>query len=221
MPTSERPCRSSGCSARQWRSSQADKIIFNRGYGVRDTATGDVVTANTRFRIGSNTKSMTSLLIAKYVDQGLCSWDSPVIDLWPGFLGPTPALTSSLTLAQMLGMGSGIAEPETIEFFAAGGGVSAEELLQTIAHLEVVADDGRSISTTTLSWRPLRIWSCWRTELLPADLDERYANDLASLVFDPSGWTTPRSPPTLDRSVRITPPATRRTLRAQCRAVRS
>ena len=67
----------------------ADKIIFNRGYGIRDSETGAGVTPNTRFRIGSNTKSMTSLLIAKYVDQGLCAWDTPVIDLWPGFVGPT------------------------------------------------------------------------------------------------------------------------------------
>ncbi|MET0859940.1 MAG: serine hydrolase domain-containing protein [Microbacterium sp.] len=166
---------------------QADRIVYNKGFGVRDVSSGEPVTPNTRFRIGSNTKSMTSLLIAKYVDDGLTTWDTKVVDLWPGFVGPSPELTESLTLHQLMGMGSGIAEPETIEFFAAGGGVDALQLLQTIPYLEVIAEDGEQYyyNNTLVAAAPYLVMLADGTD--PEGLEERYAADLASLVFEPIG----------------------------------
>ncbi|MBW3634061.1 MAG: beta-lactamase family protein [Chloroflexi bacterium] len=43
---------------------QGNKIICNRGFGVRNLESGEPVTPSTRFRIGSITKSMTSLMLA-------------------------------------------------------------------------------------------------------------------------------------------------------------
>lgn len=166
---------------------QGDQIVYNKGFGIRDLESGEIVTPNTRFRIGSNTKSMTSLLIAKYVDDGLTTWDTKVIDLWPGFVGPTAELTESLTLHQLLGMGSGIAEPETIEFFVSGGAVDAEQMLQTIPHLAVIAKDNEEYfyNNTLVAAAPYLVMLADGTD--PAQLEERYAADLASLVFGPIG----------------------------------
>lgn len=166
---------------------QGEEIVYNRGFGVRDVESSEPVTPNTRFRIGSNTKSMTSLLIAKYVDEGLTTWDTKILDLWPAFVGPSPELTESLTLHQLLGMGSGIAEPETIEFFAAGGGVGALQLLQTVPYLEVIAADGEQYyyNNTLVAAAPYLVMLADGTA--PDALGERYAADLASLVFEPIG----------------------------------
>ena len=166
---------------------QGDKIAYNKGFGVRDIETGDAVTTNTRFRIGSNTKSMTSLLLAKYVDDGLATWDTKVLELWPAFVGPSPELTESLTLHQLLGMGSGIAEPETIEFFAAGGGVDAEHLLRTIPYLEVIAKDNEQYfyNNTLVAAAPYLVMLADGTD--PTKLEERYAADVAAMVFGPIG----------------------------------
>ena len=166
---------------------QGQGIAYNKGFGTRDVKTGAAVTARTRFRIGSNTKSMTSLLMAKYVDDGLCTWNTRCIDLWPQFVGPTPALTQSLTLGRLLGMGSGIAEPETIEFFAAAGGVAAEEVLRTIPYLEVIAGDNvkYSYNNTLVAAAPYVVTLAHGAH--PADLENRYATDLAKNVFAPIG----------------------------------
>ena len=166
---------------------QGQDIMYNRGFGMRDVKVGAAVTPRTRFRIGSNTKSMTSLLVAKYVDEGLCTWDSRAIDLWPQFVGPSPALTQSLTLGELLGMGSGIAEPETIEFFAAAGGASAEDLLRTVPYLEVIAQNNAkySYNNTLVAAAPYLAMLAHGTR--PADLESRYAADLAMKVFAPIG----------------------------------
>ena len=82
---------------------------------------------------------MTSLLAATFVDQGVLDWDAPIIDVWAGFLAPTPALTRSLRLRDLLGMGSGVAESPTIEFFMSAGTESALDQLRSIAYLPVIA----------------------------------------------------------------------------------
>src|SRR5215212_5167966 len=89
---------------------QGDEIVFNRGFGVRNLASGEPVTPRTRFRNGSITKSMTALLLATLVDERVFGWDDRVVDLWPEFEAPTPKLTQSLRLRDLLGMASGIAE---------------------------------------------------------------------------------------------------------------
>jgi CubicO group peptidase (beta-lactamase class C family) len=166
---------------------QGRKIVYNKAFGVRDVDSGLAATTETKFRIGSNTKSMTSLLIAKYVDQGLTTWDTKVIDLWPKFTAPTAALTRSLTLHQLLGMGSGIAEPETIEFFAADGETDAHALLETIPSLEVIARDNEKYyyNNTLVAAAPYLVML--KDGTAPAQLAQRYADDVASLVFDPIG----------------------------------
>ena len=64
---------------------QGNEIVFNRGFGMRNLASGEPVTPRTRFRIGSITKSMTALLLATLVDEGVFGWDDRVVDLWPEF----------------------------------------------------------------------------------------------------------------------------------------
>ena len=118
---------------------QNDRIVFARGFGVRDVQSKAAVTPQTRFRIASNTKSMTALLAATFVDDGVLDWNAPIVDAWPGFVAPTPDLTRSLRLRDLLGMGSGLGESATVEFFMSAGTESAIDQLRSIAHLLVIA----------------------------------------------------------------------------------
>lgn len=60
-------------------------IVEEGGLGVRDIRRTEPVTAHTRFRVASNTKGMTTLLIARLVDQGRLAWDKPVTAAYPAF----------------------------------------------------------------------------------------------------------------------------------------
>jgi CubicO group peptidase (beta-lactamase class C family) len=46
------------------------RVVFEGGLGVRELGKPDPVDAHTRFMIASNTKGMTTLLLAALVDQG-------------------------------------------------------------------------------------------------------------------------------------------------------
>src|SRR5262245_57461889 len=83
-------------------------LVYQRTFGVRDLATGAPVTPGTLFRVASTTKSMSALLVARFVDEGLLGWDQPVREVWPAFRAPTDELTAALRVRDLLGMATGL-----------------------------------------------------------------------------------------------------------------
>lgn len=55
----------------------AKGIVHGATLGVRDLASGAPVTSDTHFFVGSTTKSMSTLLVATFVDDGAFTWDRP------------------------------------------------------------------------------------------------------------------------------------------------
>jgi CubicO group peptidase (beta-lactamase class C family) len=62
-----------------------DKVVFEGGFGVRELGKPAAIDKDTRFIIASNTKALTTLLLARLVDQGKARWDTPVTELYPDF----------------------------------------------------------------------------------------------------------------------------------------
>jgi len=87
---------------------QNDQIVYTQGYGVRSTETGEPVTPDSVFSIGSLTKSFTALALAQLVDQGLIDLDLPVIVYWPDFKLSDPTATQTVTVRQLLAQTTGL-----------------------------------------------------------------------------------------------------------------
>src|SRR5580692_9273383 len=62
-----------------------EKVVFVSGFGVREMGKPEKVDENTLFMAASNTKGMTTLLLARLVDEGKLKWDEPVVDVYPKF----------------------------------------------------------------------------------------------------------------------------------------
>lgn len=61
------------------------KVVFAGGFGVRELGRKQPVGADTLFLIASNSKALTTLLLAKEVDRGTFTWDTPVTKVYPAF----------------------------------------------------------------------------------------------------------------------------------------
>ena len=61
------------------------KVVFEGGLGVKTVGKPDPVDADTLFLAASNTKAMTTLLLAELVDERRMRWDQPVTELYPPF----------------------------------------------------------------------------------------------------------------------------------------
>jgi len=64
---------------------QNGEVVYSGGVGVKDLASGAAIDGDTRFMIASNTKGMSTLLLAKLVELGKVNWDDQVIEHYPSF----------------------------------------------------------------------------------------------------------------------------------------
>jgi CubicO group peptidase (beta-lactamase class C family) len=64
---------------------QDGEVVFSGGFGVRELGKPEQVDGDTLYMIASNSKGLTTLLLAKLVDEGKISWKDKVVDVLPGF----------------------------------------------------------------------------------------------------------------------------------------
>src|SRR5207248_8937423 len=62
---------------------QDGKVIFADGFGVKELGKSGKPDGDTLFMIASNTKALTTLLLAKLVEDQRMNWHSQVISLCP------------------------------------------------------------------------------------------------------------------------------------------
>ena len=96
---------------------QDHKIVFEKGFGSRSAGQNAAVGPNTLFMIGSITKSLTSLMMATLVDDARFTWDTPVVDVSPGFsLGDAEA-TKKLAMRHTVCACTGLPRQDMTFFF--------------------------------------------------------------------------------------------------------
>ena len=78
------------------------KVVFEGGFGVRDIATSRKVDEHTLFMIASNTKGMSTLLLAEMVDAGKVRWDEKVTDAYPAFRLGSDETTSKVLVRHLV-----------------------------------------------------------------------------------------------------------------------
>lgn len=84
------------------------KLVYAKGYGVREFGKPARVDADTLFQIGSNTKAFTTAALAILVDEGKLHWDDKVIDYLPQFRLYDPFVTREFTVRDLLTHRSGL-----------------------------------------------------------------------------------------------------------------
>ncbi|MFQ3534789.1 MAG: serine hydrolase domain-containing protein [Aggregatilineales bacterium] len=110
-----------------------DEVIFSKGYGVRDAETGAPVTPQTRFSIGSITKSMTALAAMRLAEMGKLSLDAPIVEYLPEFTLRNAEHAKTITLRQLLSHTSGLPRDDVAWY--TGKIISAQDLLSHLAKL--------------------------------------------------------------------------------------
>src|SRR6267154_2071458 len=84
------------------------KVIFKKGYGIRELGKVDKVDTETLFACASTTKAMTATCIGILVDEGKLKWDDLVITHLPEYQLFDPAVTRELRIRDLLTHNSGV-----------------------------------------------------------------------------------------------------------------
>ncbi len=79
-----------------------DKVVFAKGYGVRELGKPSPVDERTLFAIGSSSKAFTAATVAMLVDEGKLKWDDPATKYLPSLQLYDPYATRELTVRDLL-----------------------------------------------------------------------------------------------------------------------
>jgi CubicO group peptidase (beta-lactamase class C family) len=84
------------------------RLVYAKGFGVRDVNTGVSVNPQTVFRLASVSKSISATVVAGIVGRTKVEWSDPVVRHLPGFRLSDPWVSSHVTLADMFSHRSGL-----------------------------------------------------------------------------------------------------------------
>lgn len=78
------------------------KVVYEGGLGVKKLGSPEPVDADTLFIAASNTKALTTLLLAQAVDDGRLRWDDPVVKAFPRFKLGDEATTKQVQVRHLV-----------------------------------------------------------------------------------------------------------------------
>lgn len=165
---------------------QGGELRMLRGFGVRTLGTDDPVTPDTRMMIGSVGKSMTTLLMARLVEEGRLSWDQPVQSVLPGFAVADPGLSETITVQNLICACSGVPRRD-MEFLFNAEGLDAKAVIGSLAGFEFFTGFGEAFQysnqlVATGGWVAAAAAGAeW------GGLDAGYARVLEARLFAPLG----------------------------------
>jgi len=117
------------------------EIVFAEGFGVKEVGGNDPVTPDTLFSIGSTTKPITAIMAATLVDDGLITWDTPVVRVMPQFQLSDADATGQITLRHLLAHTTGLPDMDLNYFFS---GLPPEGIIEALKDVPLNTQPGAS-----------------------------------------------------------------------------
>jgi len=110
------------------------KVVYAGGFGVRALGQPELVDADTLFLAASDSKALTTLLLAGLVDDGKLRWDQPVIEVDPAFRLGDAATTRQVLVRHLVCACTGLPRQdfEWLFNFAKATPASSMSLLATM-----------------------------------------------------------------------------------------
>jgi CubicO group peptidase (beta-lactamase class C family) len=158
---------------------QNGQVIFASGYGLRDIASDAPVTPETLFMVGSVTKSMTTLMMATLVDEGVLDWDTPVIDILPDFALSDDSATPQIRVRDLVNHSSGVPRYDIPLFLES---LTPEQLIASLATIPMVAQPGEQYNYSNQMFAAGGFVAAFVA-------DQPYEQLIQERVFDPLGMS--------------------------------
>ena len=187
---------------------QDGKVIFADGFGVKELGGTAKPDGETLFMIASNTKALTTLMLAKLVDEHKMNWDTQVTTLYPDFKLGDAATTKSVLVKQLICACTGMPRQD-LEWLFDYGKMTPQSSMTLLGTMQPTSKFGELFQYSNLMAAAAG-YTGGHVLYPNMEVGKAYDKGMQMLVFDPLGMT--RLPSTLRRRRRqIMPGRTRRT----------
>jgi beta-lactamase class C len=120
------------------------QVIFQQGFGVKESGNTEHVDEHTVFRLGSVSKGFASVLTGVMVDEGLVSWEKPVSDYLEDFKLYDPEQTDRVQIKHILSHTSGL--PRHAYTNLVEDGLSLERIIPRLERVPLIAKEGEQLA---------------------------------------------------------------------------
>jgi len=164
---------------------QDGKVVLAGGFGVRTLGQATPVDGDTLFMIASNTKALTTLLLAKLVADNRLTWDTPVTALLPSFKLGDPDTTSHVLVRHLICACTGLPRQD-MEWLFEFGALTPQGALATLGTMQPTSKFGElfQYSNPMAAAAGFTAGHVLYPEL---ELGAAYDRAMQKLVFDPLG----------------------------------
>ena len=167
---------------------QDGKVVFAGGFGSRELGDNEKVDAGTTFMVASNTKAMTTLMLAKLVEAKKLTWETPVTRVLPSFRLGDPATTQQVKIKHLICACTGLPRQD-FEWLFQFDGVTPDSVLATLATMQPTSRFGEMFQYSN----PLAAAAGFvggHMAFPSLEVGAAYDSAMQRLVFDPLGMTT-------------------------------
>ncbi len=120
---------------------QDGKTVFAGGFGVRELGKPRKPDADTLFMVASNTKALTTLMLAKLVDEKKIGWETPVTTLLPSFKLGDPETTRQVLVKHLVCACTGLPRQD-LEWLLQFKGVTPAGAMATLGTMQPTSTFG-------------------------------------------------------------------------------
>jgi CubicO group peptidase (beta-lactamase class C family) len=164
---------------------QDGKVIYAGGVGVKELGATDKVDGDTLFMIASNTKAMTTLLLAKLVDEKRLRWDTPVISLFPQFKLGDEQTTKSVLVKNLICACTGMPRQD-MEWIFEYGKMTPENSMSLLGTMQPTSKFGELFQYSNLMASAAGYTAAHVIDPT-TELGKAYDHAEQAYVFDPLG----------------------------------
>ena len=166
---------------------QHGKVVFAGGIGVRELGKPATIDANTEFMIASNTKQLTTLLLAKLVDDRRLTWDARVKQLLPSFKLGSGDVTGQVEIKHLVCACTGLPRQD-LEFVLTFKDLTPEKTMQLLGTVRPTSKFGETYQYSNLM-AAAGGFVGGHVMFPKLELGAAFDRAMQMLVFDPLGMT--------------------------------
>jgi CubicO group peptidase (beta-lactamase class C family) len=167
---------------------QDGKVVFKGGFGVRTLGQPEAVDADTLFMIASNTKALTTRLLAKLVEDRFLTWETPVTHLLPEFQLGDADTTSRVLVKHLIRACTGMPRQD-MEWLLEFGAVTPKGAIAMLASMQPTSKVGELFQYSNLMAEAAGFIA--GQVLFPElELGAAYDRAMRQQVFDPLGMNS-------------------------------
>jgi CubicO group peptidase (beta-lactamase class C family) len=167
---------------------QGGKVVFAGGFGARELGAASPVDADTLFMVASNTKALTTLLLARLVAEGRMTWDTRVTSLLPQFKLGDPATTESVLVKHLICACTGMPRQD-LEWLLEFQANTPERALATLATMQPTSRFGEMFQYSN-PMAGAAGFTAGHVLFPQLELGAAYDRAMQTYVFDPLGMTS-------------------------------